>query len=256
VVVYAAPPPDWTAPRNFLEGSSSPRLARAARAAALTRAAQARLLGCILALFAQPTPEDAVPALVRRSLGGDRGATRDLVRRVLCPLLEARIGRRLARRGASRQELADQVQQVLLRLFEDDAAVLRRWDPARGTLAAYVGTIADNAVISALRRPAQPAPTEAPDDARSPDSGPESKAAFRSLMSALLEELGEDDFMLFRLAFVEGLSPEEVGDLLGMRRDAVYKRLQRLRPRLRQLCDRLVSNPAPAERNPGGEVRT
>jgi RNA polymerase sigma factor (sigma-70 family) len=171
------------------------------------------------------------------------------VRRVLCPLLEARIARQLARRGAGRQELADRVQQVLLRLFEDNAAALRRWDPARGTLAAYVGTIADNALISEARRPAQPAPMEAPDDARSPDSGPENKAAFRSLMSALLEELGEEDFTLFRLSFMEGLSPEEIGELLELRRDAVYKRIQRLRPRLRELCDRLLSNPAPAVRS-------
>ncbi|MFT3775237.1 MAG: sigma-70 family RNA polymerase sigma factor [Minicystis sp.] len=161
---------------------------------------------------------------------------------MLCPLLEARIARHLARRRGDRQELADRVQQVLLRLFENDAAALRRWDPARGSLSAYVGTIADHALISEARRPAQPEPTEAPDDARSPDSGPESKVAFQSVMGAIVEDLGEEDFVLFRLVWMEELSPEEVGALLGLRRDAVYKRIQRLRPRVRQLCDRLVSN--------------
>lgn len=165
------------------------------------------------------------------------------MRSVLCPLLEARIARHLARRSAGRQELADRVQQVLLRLFEDDAAALRRWDPARGTLSAYVGAVADHAMITELRRPAQPEPTEAADDARSPDSGPESKAAFQSLMRALVEELDADDFTLFRLVFMEELSPDEVAALLELRRDAVYKRIQRLRPRIRELCSRLLSNP-------------
>lgn len=186
--------------------------------------------------------------LVQRALSGDRAAVDDLVRRVLCPLLEARIARHLARRRGSRQELGDRVQQVLLKLFENDAAALRRWDPARGSLAAYVGTIADHALISEARRPAQPEPTEAPDDARSPDSGPESKVAFQSVMRAIVEDLGEEDFVLFRLVWMEELSPEEVGALLSLRRDAVYKRIQRLRPRVRELCDRLVSTREPPAR--------
>lgn len=173
----------------------------------------------------------------------------ELVRRVLLPLLEARLARHLARRGGNRQELADRVQQVLLRLFENDAAALRRWDPARGSLSAYIGTIAENLIVSELRRPAQPTPIEAPDDARSPDSGPESKVAFQSLMDSLLESLGEEDFTLFRLVFMEGLSPDEVADLLQLRRDAVYKRIQRLRPRLRDLYDRHLSNPDGAARS-------
>jgi CHAT domain-containing protein len=104
------------------------------------------------------------------------------------------VARHLARRAAGRQDLADRVQQVLLKLFEDDAATLRRWDPTRGSLSAYLGAVVDHTMISELRRPAQPEPTEAPDDARSPDSGPENKAAFQSLMGALVEELGEEDF--------------------------------------------------------------
>lgn len=188
---------------------------------------------------------------MQRVLAGDRGAVDELVRRVLCPILEARIARHLARRPGARQDLADRVQQVLLRLFEDDAAALRRWDPARGSLAAYVGAVADHTMISELRRPAAHAPTDAPDDARSPDSGPESKAAFRSLMAALVEELGEEDFALFRLVYMEELSPDEVAALLELRRDAVYKRIQRLRPRIRELASRLLSNPGPDKRSVG-----
>lgn len=179
----------------------------------------------------------------------------ELVRRVLCPLLEARIARRLARRPGSRQELADRVQQVLLRLFDDDAAALRRWDPARGSLSTYVGVIADHALISEARRPTQPDPTGEPDDARSPDSGPESKIAFRSLLDALLDDLGDEDFALFRLVFLEGRSPDEVASLLGLHRDAVYKRIQRLRPRLRALCGQHLSNPEPDLRSPEQERR-
>lgn len=200
-------------------------------------------------------PGEAHAILVRRALDGDRGAVDELVRRVLCPLLEARIARLLAQRRGNRQELADRVQQVLLRLFDNDAAALRRWDPSRGSLSAYVGVIADHALISEARRPAQPEPTEAPDDARSPDSGPESKMAFRKLMDALLDELGEEDFTLFRLVFLEGLSPEEVAALLELKRDAVYKRIQRLRPRLRDLCGLHLSNPEAHLRSPEQDPR-
>jgi RNA polymerase sigma factor (sigma-70 family) len=188
---------------------------------------------------------------MQRALTGDREAVDTLVRRVLCPILEARVARHLARRQGGRQDLGDRVQQVLLRLFEDDAAALRRWDPARGSLATYVGAIADHTMISELRRPPGQAPTDAPDDARSPDSGPESKAAFRSLMAALVDDLGEEDFTLFRLVYMEELSPDEIAALLEMKRDAVYKRIQRLRPRIRELASRLVSNPEPEKRSVG-----
>lgn len=194
-----------------------------------------------------PSLPDRVAHLVQRALAGDRAGVDELVRRVLCPLLEARVARHLARCRGSRHDLADRVQQILLRLFEDDAAALRRWDPARGSLSAYVGTIADHAMISELRRPAQPE-EEVADEVRSPDSGPESKIAFQSLLDALVVDLDEDDFTLFRLAFVEELDPDEVAAVLQIGRQAVYKRLQRLRPRLRTLCDRLLSNPEAAAR--------
>lgn len=145
--------------------------------------------------------------------------------------------------------MADQVQQILLRLFENDASALRRWDPARGSLSTYVGAIADHAMISEFRRAPLPELEEAPDEAPSPDSGPESKVGFRLLLDALLKELGDDDFTLFRLSFMEGLSPEEIATILQLGREAVYKRLQRLRPRLRALTDRLLSNPESGPRN-------
>lgn len=216
----------------------------------LDRARLSSFAAGILAAAALPLSHESIAALVERALGGDRAAVDLLVRRVLCPVLEARIACRLARRGGSRQELGDRVQQVLLKLFEDDAAALRRWDPARGSLATYVGAIADHALVSESRRAAQPELMEEPDEARSPDSGPESKIAFRSVLRALVEDLGEEDFALFRLVWMEGLTPEEVAHLLEMKRDAVYKRIQRLRPRVQDLCARLVSNPEPAARTP------
>jgi len=164
----------------------------------------------------------ATGELVRRALAGDREAMRQLFADVICPVVERRLAHRLALGGADRSALQDHVQEVLVHLLERDAEVLRRWDPLRGLLEPFVAKVADNHLISHLRK-------------RPPEQG----AAFSHTVLHLLRELTDGDAALFRAVYLEELSPEEAAVLLGITLDAAHKRIQRLRFRLTDM----LSNP-------------
>lgn len=56
-----------------------------------------------------------------------------------------------------------------------------------------------------------------------------------SLALAKLRELGEDDQELITLRFVEGLSPSEIGEILGQNENTVSVRIHRALKKLREL---------------------
>jgi RNA polymerase sigma factor (sigma-70 family) len=177
--------------------------------------------------------------LVRRALAGDRQALRQLFVHVICPVVERKLARRLAVAGADRAALHDHVQEVLVHLLERDADVLRRWDPARGALEPYLGKVAENFLISRLRRRPPPSPSDELDSEAAVSATPEDSAAFSHLVLHLLREISDSDAELFRAVYLEELSPDEAAARLGITRDAAHKRIQRLRGRL----TRLLSNP-------------
>jgi RNA polymerase sigma factor (sigma-70 family) len=183
--------------------------------------------------------ETSTQDLVRRSLAGDRQAMRELFARVICPVVERRLARRLTLAGADRAALHDHVQEVLVHLLDRDADVLRRWDPQRGPLEPYVAKVADNHLISRLRRKPPPSPSEDLDQEIAANETPEEGAAFSHLVVRLLREMNDNDAALFRAVYLEELSPDEAAALLGITRDAAHKRIQRLRVRLAEM----LSNP-------------
>jgi RNA polymerase sigma factor (sigma-70 family) len=173
--------------------------------------------------------------LVRLGLAGDRDALRELFAHVICPVVERRLAQRLALAGADRAALRDHVQEVLVHLLERDADVLRRWDPERGRLEPYVAKVADNHLISRLRKRPPPSPSEDLDDRPGASESPEQGAAFAHLVVRLLGEMTDNDAALFRAVYLEELSPDEAAERLGITRDAAHKRIQRLRGRLTKL---------------------
>lgn len=177
--------------------------------------------------------------LVRLALAGDRDAMRQLFAHVICPVVERRLAHRLTLSGADRAALRDHVQEVLVHLLERDADVLRRWDPARGMLEPYVAKVADNHLISRLRRRPPPSPSEDLDSEAGTSETPEQGAAFSHLVVRLVRELTDSDAQLFRAVYLEELSPDEAAARLGITRDAAHKRIQRLRGRL----TKWLSNP-------------
>jgi RNA polymerase sigma factor (sigma-70 family) len=179
--------------------------------------------------------DSATQDLVRGALAGDRTATRQLFAHVIVPVVERRLGYRLALAGADRSELHDHVQEVLVHLLERNGEVLRRWDAQRGTLEAYVGKVADNLLISRLRKRPPPTPTEDLDLEVGTAPPPSDGAAYTQLVVRLVREMSEADAALFRAVYLEERTPEEAALLLGIKRDAAYKRIQRLRDRLTEL---------------------
>lgn len=183
--------------------------------------------------------DSSTQELVSRALAGDRAALRQLFAHVISPAVERRLAHRLAMAGADRAALRDHVQEVLVHLLERDADVLRRWDPSRGALEPYVAKVADNLVISRLRKKAPPSPSEDLDREAAPTQSPEQGASFSHMVARLVRELSEADAALFRAVYLEELSPDEAAAQLGISREAAHKRIQRLRGRLSEM----LSNP-------------
>lgn len=181
--------------------------------------------------------------LVTRALAGDRAALRQLFTDVICPVIERKLAHRLAVAGADRQAVRDHVQEVVVHLLNRNAEVLRRWDPARGALEAYVAKVADNHLLSQLRRRPPPSPSEDLDREPGAQESPEQAAGFTHLVLRLLREMNDSDAALFRAIYLEEMSPEEAAAQLGISRDAAHKRIQRLRARLSEM----LSNPSPRE---------
>lgn len=200
--------------------------------------------------------------LVREAIAGSRPAFGEIVAE-LTPVIHARVARLLVRyRGDAswdpRQEVRDFVQQVFVALFEDDARVFRTWDPQRGrSLTSFVCLVADHEVISTLRtrarNPWSEVPTEPDETAEAEsDAGPESLTASRETLSAILvavrARLGERGIELFRMIVAEERPIDEIAEVTGMTRDAIYAWHSRFRRLVREIGDELASEPAPAPR--------
>ena len=70
-------------------------------------------------------------------------------------------------------------------------------------------------------------------------------ARSREVLERALAALSPDDRELLLLVAVEGLRPQDAAEVLGLRPEALRKRLERARGRLRDLIDRAASAQAP-----------
>lgn len=155
--------------------------------------------------------------------------------------------RRLARRkgfqDADARELAQDV-------FVAVSGAIDRWDPdrARGTFRGWLFRIARNLMINLLRRQGRhPAATGDSDFLKllheQPDPNAEETAFFdleyrRELFRWAAErvqlEVSEATWRAFHATCVEGRSPDDVAEDLGMSRGAVYVAKSRVMARLRK----------------------
>jgi RNA polymerase sigma-70 factor (ECF subfamily) len=203
--------------------------------------------------------------LVEKVLSGDAAATRAFVDLVV-PVIQARAGRKLLRRGAvagrdARQEVADLVQEVLVSLFEHDAKVLRAWSPSRGlSLQNFVGLVAEREVASILRSGKRsPWKEEASEMVEleaslDPVAGPELGVASRQTLDAVVERVREElsprGLELFFRLVVEEEPVEAVCETYGMSKEAVYAWRSRLGKLVRRIAAELVSDSAVSARSP------
>lgn len=198
-----------------------------------------------------------------RALAGDEEATATVVRALL-PVVRARTlaALRNHRRGArdAAQEVDDLSQEVLLLLFDDDARILRAWDPTRGrSLTSFVGLVAEreagHVLRSGRRSPWAQDPTEdawfdeSPSDAPGADVKVASREAFDAIWGRLSQELTPRGRDLFDRLIVDEQPVEDVCAALGMQRDAVYAWRSRLLRRTRALAVELGVTSDPALRS-------
>jgi len=186
---------------------------------------------------------------VKRALRGERAAIEELVRE-LSPVVQARVATVLWRRGrASRQELEDLTQEVLMELFTGDDRVLARWEPERGlSLASFVGLVAQRLVFSVLRsrrrspftqEPTDPATIEASASSSRLHPTAEDPVAAREFLGLLFErlhaELSPKALEMFYRLYVWQEEPEHVARETGSKLDAIYQWRSRLKKEVAEL---------------------
>lgn len=167
-------------------------------------------------------PVEFIEEALRRVRAGERAAQADLMKVLILPV-QTGVVRALL--GASRVDVEDGVQEVLLRLMEDGARRLQGWDPRRGM--GYVTRAAYNFVVS-LRRGQSKLETW-PEDLldRLPHDGESAELALAEaeLDDAVFAELEKDLTPHEREVldlFLDGASTREIGEALKMSDNAVY----------------------------------
>ncbi len=173
--------------------------------------------------------------LVGRAQAGDADAYEELVRKHQQRVL-AIVGGVLRRR----EDIEDVAQQVFVKAYFS----LKRFD-MRATFSTWLYKIAVNECCDYLRKKrARPLLYEADlseEQVRmlaAYDRGPgatvdaERRAELRELLDRLLAELGDEDRLMLVLKEVEGLSVEEIGEVVSLNVNTVKVRLFRARGRL------------------------
>ncbi len=201
--------------------------------------------------------DDRRHRVLEKALAGEETAQTQLVG-CLTPVIQARVGQWLlyadpGRR--SRQSVEDLTQEVFIILFENDARILRHWDPKRGaSLENFVGRVAELRVRSLTRsQKRDPWAEETVEDVElghhSPEADPERRRASQELLELLLERLRATlsplGWNLFQLLFLHELPVEEVSRITDQRPDSVYQWRRRLRKKARQLRDELKADERP-----------
>jgi len=204
--------------------------------------------GVLLHAVAGAGGDHADHALIRKALGGRKGALRILVRRLL-PVIRARARDYLNRRGGSLgpHEVDDLMQDVWLALVADDGRLLRAYDASRGkTLEGYVGLIARREFWKraqqqqAEKRGGGQADVALEDPAvvegRATD--PELRACTAELVEHLevhlLSVLPERGQLVMRCLYTDGMEPKETSTALGVSVQVVYNWQHRIRKAVRE----------------------
>ncbi len=167
--------------------------------------------------------------LIQRVAERDREAFDELYRRYTRPLLGLAL-RRLGDRGRAEDALQDAF-----------AAVWRSagsYDPERGAGAAWLYTVARNAIVDGARRRPEP-PADTPETAAS-DAGPDERAEVAWLawrVHRAIEELPEHERRVIELAYWGEQSQSEIAEFLSVPLGTVKTRTRSGLARLAALLD-------------------
>lgn len=193
-------------------------------------------------------------ALRDRALAGDEAALLQLSL-LLTPPIQARVARALCRRSGApdvRRDLEDLTQEVFVRLFAQEARVLRAWDPERGlSLVGFVRLVADREVANVFASGRRQPSAERLELQENMDLLPqltvvlegEQRMVYKDLLLKLHEKL--DAWLtprgreLFDAVYLEEQSLGEVAEHHGMKRSALYAWKNRVCNKARALFDEL-----------------
>ncbi len=205
---------------------------------------------------ARPASALWTPARVIEALEGDEGQQGELVAE-LTPVIRGRVRRRLIESGASlrcgaaRFGVDDLTQDALVRLFERDARVLRRWDPALGlSLRNFVGLVAERLVSGRLRNRSAWSEIATEDvrihdrpvtgrEPRDPISTTEQRQMLEVLSKRLAGRISGQGMAAFRLLFIEEREVRTVARRMGTTVNAVYAWRSRIKKQLRLISAQL-----------------
>jgi RNA polymerase sigma-70 factor, ECF subfamily len=194
-------------------------------------------LSFVLAVVAGLWEDDA--ALVARLVAGDEDALRRLYDRL------ARRVRGIALRLLARPAEADDVVQET---FVEVWRSADRYDPARGSLATWVSTIAHRRAVDRLRRPAtRPLGEEIGGALVASSSSPQENVAegeVRARVTRALSALPPEQREPIELMYYRGLSQSESAELLGVALGTLKSRVRAGMARLGQM----LADPAPEAR--------
>jgi RNA polymerase sigma-70 factor (ECF subfamily) len=175
-------------------------------------------------------------AWIRGAQRGDREAFGHLVE-----CYQKRVFAQVFRLVRRREDVEDLAQEVLVKAFR----AIRSYD-FRSSFGTWLARVAVNHCYDFLRRVhAQPAAfsvstggrdaaqaTALVDNLAAPGQDPERQAVLRDLVGKLLERAPADDRVILVLKEMEGLSVEEIGEILELRPGTVKVRLFRARKRM------------------------
>jgi RNA polymerase sigma-70 factor (ECF subfamily) len=144
--------------------------------------------------------------LLERVGAGDRDAFEEIYRRYTRPVLGLAL-RRLGDRGRAE----DAVQDAFTAVWRS----ARSYDPERGAGAAWLYTVARNAIVDGARRRPEP-PAEAPEE-EAAGAGPDERAESSWLawrVHRAIDELPEHEREVIELAYWSDLSQSEIAERL------------------------------------------
>lgn len=190
-------------------------------------------------------PPDPVEtsALVRSTFAGDPVAEKQLIRRLLLPILDAAVSKYLVGNAKRHYDKEDIIQEVFMHLYERQWNRLRTYDPKKGTLVNYVGTIAKNWIHDHGRKLPPPVPTEEMDQNLAPESSPESKTQRNETIERVIAALEEDELLLFRWVHLEGIEPRDVAARFEISIEATYKRIRRTDEKVKAVLSNQSNTP-------------
>lgn len=143
----------------------------------------------------------------------------------------------LRRYGASPETKEDILQELLTRIFVDREKFWKLYDPDKASLSTWLGVIARNATIDALRRQKKEYPLE---EAFLPASDTHNdRIEWQEVIARAAMQLSTRQEMILRMSFEQGASVREIAGVLGIREQSVrsqrHKAIEKMRKLLKDL---------------------